>query len=93
MLLTDTQIPEWYTRFEFIKTGYRRPDTLLRAFFTIFEWHNESINVWSHLLAGLVFIYLIFYVYLYMSTPEVRIRDLHECPLEHECTLEKLILT
>ena len=85
---------KWLVTNQNIWTGYRIGyNTHAKAGWSLFEWHNESINVWSHLLAGLVFIYLIFYVYLYMSTPEVRIRDLHECPLEHECTLEKLILT
>jgi predicted membrane channel-forming protein YqfA (hemolysin III family) len=60
MLLTDTQIPEWYTKFEFIKTGYRRPDSPLRVFLSIFEWHNETLNIHTHLLPALWFIYKLY---------------------------------
>lgn len=60
MLLTDTQLPEWYTKFEFIKSGYRRPDSLVRVFFSIFEWHNETLNIHTHLLPALWFTYKLY---------------------------------
>lgn len=91
---TDVGSDKWMVTNHNIFTGYRIGyNTHAKAAGSLFEWHNETTNVWSHLLCGLLFVYLIFYVYLYMSPPEVRIRDLQECPSEHECTLEKLILT
>ena len=91
---TDVGSDKWLVTNQNIFTGYRIGyNTHAKAAWSLFEWHNETTNVWSHLLAGLVFVYFIFYVYFYMSPPEVRIRDLQECPSEHECTLEKLILT
>jgi adiponectin receptor len=45
---------------EFIQSGYRiNHHTCWRSFKSLFTCHNESVNVWSHLL-GSVFFFLLF---------------------------------
>lgn len=48
---------------EYIKSGYRIGYT--RSFrsilYSLFQFHNESVNVWSHLLGMLFFASMIFY--------------------------------
>jgi adiponectin receptor len=57
MLLKKSDLPEWYTTMEFIETGYRRPQSAFSTFYTIFQWHNETLNIYTHLLPGLWFLY------------------------------------
>jgi adiponectin receptor len=40
----------------YILGGYRREMSFMQAISTLFIWHNETINIWSHLIAFLVFI-------------------------------------
>ena len=47
----------------YIHTGYRiNFNTIGRAFWSLFKWHNETVNVWSHLMGFNLF--LMFIVYL-----------------------------
>lgn len=47
---------------EHIFTGYRVPDGLLGALKSLFTVHNESCNVWSHLIGGLAMLYLLLHL-------------------------------
>lgn len=52
-LLTLQEVPQWLQFNRFIVTGYRpelHPRDALR---TLFSWHNETLNVWSHLVPAL----------------------------------------
>jgi len=74
---TDVGSNKWFVTNRENFTGYRIGyNTHAKAAWSLFEWHNETNNFRSHLLAGLFFVYLIFFVYIYLSPPEVRIRDL-----------------
>lgn len=45
----------WVFREPHILTGYRQPDQSWRYYFlTLFQRHNEALNVWTHLLAAFV---------------------------------------
>jgi len=57
MLLKRNELPDWYAPMEFIETGYRRPQSALSTFYTIFQWHNETLNIYTHLLPGFWFLY------------------------------------
>jgi adiponectin receptor len=57
MLLKKSDLPDWYAPMEFIETGYRRPQSALSTFYTIFQWHNETLNIYTHLLPGIWFLY------------------------------------
>lgn len=40
----------------FIKTGYRiNYSTWRQILMSLFEWHNETINIWTHLVGFIVF--------------------------------------
>lgn len=55
-LLTEHEVPSEF-RDPFITDGYRQPGcSFWSCFGTLFTFHNETINVWSHLIAALCFI-------------------------------------
>ena len=41
-----------------IATGYRRETPFWPAMCTVLAWHNESVNIWSHLFGGGLFVVL-----------------------------------
>lgn len=48
---------------EYIHNGYRLNFTSTRKIFkSLFMLHNESVNVWSHLLGVFLFLILVIYV-------------------------------
>jgi adiponectin receptor len=50
----------------YITTGYRIGFRGVKAALkTMFMWHNETVNVWSHFLAKLASFVLIFIVFAY----------------------------
>nr|XP_046274505.1 membrane progestin receptor alpha-B-like [Scatophagus argus] len=54
--LRDTEVP-YYFRERYICTGYRPLHQNWQYYFlSLFQRHNETINVWTHLLAFLVFL-------------------------------------
>ncbi|KAJ6231859.1 adiponectin receptor protein [Anaeramoeba flamelloides] len=57
------QLPDWLKFNEFINGGYRLHFTIKDTLSSIFEIHNETINIWTHLLATMVFVYCIYYVF------------------------------
>jgi len=46
---------------KFIITGYRYDYCLEHAIKSLFSWHNETLNIWSHLLPIIFFPFLVFY--------------------------------
>lgn len=60
-LVSWEQVPAWLQFNRYIRTGYRQQLDALPAFWTLFSVHNESINVWSHLLPVFGFLYLLFH--------------------------------
>lgn len=57
---------------EFIWRGYRigfnSHGRILRSLFML---HNESVNVWTHLIGAIMFICLIGYTFTYMAPPAI----------------------
>ena len=41
---------------EWIHTGYRAPSGFWQTLFSLFSFHNETINVWSHLIGAVYFL-------------------------------------
>ena len=53
---------------EFLVRGYRIGfNTIKDVLRSLFMWHNESVNVWSHLGGVLLFIILIVYTFTYIG--------------------------
>ncbi|KAI8369433.1 pPR-type GPCR protein [Radiomyces spectabilis] len=57
--LTWNEIPKWMQDNQYITTGYRYPTgSYTGCIKTLFFLHNESVNIWSHLIGFLVFVWL-----------------------------------
>jgi adiponectin receptor len=61
MTLDWKDLPKWQKDNEYIRSGYRRPSySTYGSMREITKLHNETVNIWSHLLAAILFsIYLI----------------------------------
>ncbi|KAF2260174.1 HlyIII-domain-containing protein [Lojkania enalia] len=59
VLLTWEQMPDWYQDNEYILSGYRSiSGSYTHSFHSIYQIHNETLNILSHLLASLLFLLL-----------------------------------
>jgi hypothetical protein len=66
---TIRQADEWQRSNKYIKNGYRIGyNTNSLALRSLFQIHNETSNVWSHLLGSLLFVAMGIYVAMYMHT-------------------------
>ncbi|KAJ8559917.1 hypothetical protein K7X08_003975 [Anisodus acutangulus] len=52
------ELPEYMKDNEFILNYYRADWPIKQALFSIFRWHNETLNVWTHLLGFILFVAL-----------------------------------
>ncbi|KAL2929775.1 Heptahelical transmembrane protein 1 [Bienertia sinuspersici] len=57
-LLSFNELPDYMKDNEFIHKYYRAEWPLKQAFFSLFRWHNETLNVWTHLLGFALFVVL-----------------------------------
>lgn len=55
-LLSFHELPEYMKDNEFIVNYYRANWPLRQVFFSLFRWHNETLNVWTHLLGFVLFL-------------------------------------
>ena len=54
------EVPVWLRFNKFIRTGYRpAPTTIPQALISLFQWHNETVNVWSHLVPALFLMWFV----------------------------------
>ena len=56
-LIKRTDVPDWYIKNPYVKSGYRPSSTAPFAFFSAFEWHNDTLNIYSHLIPGIIWLY------------------------------------
>ncbi|KAL9249022.1 Heptahelical transmembrane protein 1-like protein [Drosera capensis] len=63
------ELPEYMKDNEFIHKYYRVEWPLKEAFFSLFQWHNETLNVWTHLLGFGLFLGLT--IFELVSVPQV----------------------
>ena len=68
ILGTYNDLPDFYKDNEYIKKGYLLDcDSIIKALKCLFFLHNESINIWSHLLGAIFFICLICYTAIFIT--------------------------
>lgn len=79
-ILTIEHAPDWLVDNKYIIYGYRvdftKKTDLLKS---LFMKHNELMNIWTHLIGGIVFVGLVFYtVYNYdiFSVIYSKVKDL-----------------
>lgn len=46
-LLTFEELPSYMKDNEYIRNYYRANWPLKQALFSVFRWHNETLNVWT----------------------------------------------
>lgn len=77
-LLSYHEIPDWYQDNPFILDGYRLVTNSTRACFTsLFSLHNETVNIHSHLIPGILCLVAegLIYRYLHTKYPKATISD------------------
>ncbi|EYU18238.1 hypothetical protein ABFS82_10G111900 [Erythranthe guttata] len=55
-LVSFDELPDYMKDNEFILNYYRADWPLKLAFLSLFRWHNETLNVWTHLVGFLLFV-------------------------------------
>ncbi|CAM1507534.1 Fc.00g071750.m01.CDS01 [Cosmosporella sp. VM-42] len=64
LLIFWDDLPAWRRDNHYIRTGYRHSRSSYKhSFQSLFYLHNESVNIWSHLLPAMAFIVGSFYLY------------------------------
>ena len=62
------EAPDYLKDNEYIKTGYLlNCHSLSKVFRSLFKCHNETINIWTHLLGALTAVCLIFFTGIYIT--------------------------
>lgn len=52
-----SELPPWFTSYPYVETKYRCNYTKEQCFRSIFEWHNETINIWTEFVPCIVFLF------------------------------------
>ncbi|RWR82532.1 heptahelical transmembrane protein 1 [Cinnamomum micranthum f. kanehirae] len=55
-LISYVELPEYLKDNEYILRYYRAEWPLKEAFLSLFRWHNETLNIWTHLIGFLLFL-------------------------------------
>ena len=63
------EAPEYLKDNEYIRSGYLiNCNTFKKVLSSLIKCHNETMNVWSHLLGTLIAIVFIFYTFIFVSS-------------------------
>ncbi len=56
MSLRWKSLPRWQKQNKYIRSGYRKASySYYRSAKDIAGWHNETVNIWSHLFGAITF--------------------------------------
>lgn len=78
--IDDPNIDDFVVDNLYLKTGFRiGMNTYKQAARSLFMVHNETMNIWSHLLGALSFLGVVFYVIVYLQPV-----SLHDTKPMHE---------
>lgn len=55
VLVRWSDLPHWQQDNHHVRAGYRRASySYRRSLRSVFQWHNESVNIWSHLVPAML---------------------------------------
>ncbi|MCJ1431235.1 hypothetical protein MMC27_000586 [Xylographa pallens] len=77
-LLSFEDLPQWMQGDPYIRRGYRKQaSSLTECYGSLFYLHNESVNIWSHLLAGVFFFALLLTAdySIFRTVPKISVSD------------------
>lgn len=87
LIVKKDEVPGWMIGNKYIQTGYRVGyDTYFKTFISLFHIHNETINVWTHLLAAILFVGFSVYVMIYLAPPLIAFKSSDTCTVESRIT-------
>jgi adiponectin receptor len=91
LLCTWEELPPWQRDNHYILSGYRRESHSIRAsILSVGYLHNESVNIWSHLIGALAFGIVGATIYLLVfgsESPMTLFRAFEHMPLEEKISL------
>ena len=74
---TYEEAPKYFQDNEFIKGGYLlNANTFKKIFKGLFLIHNESVNVWSHLIGAIFFFFMILYTIIFITNIQTQISNI-----------------
>ena len=87
ILGTFNDVPAYCKQNEYIKKGYRlNCDSISKSLKSLFILHNESVNIWSHLIGAILFVLLIFYTIYYITNYATQLMTLKKYIIDIEKT-------
>lgn len=60
-------VPRWLEGNPFVTSYYRCGYSTMKCFKSVFAWHNETVNIWSHMIGFLIALALTIHVTLHMG--------------------------
>lgn len=76
ILGTYKDVPEYMKDNEYIRKGYLlNCNSLLKAIKSLFYLHNESVNVWSHLIGAIFFFCLVWYTAIFITNYKTQLSN------------------
>ena len=64
-ITTKEDAPEWLVRNRYLLSGYRTDfHTFKSSLRSLFMFHNETLNVWTHLIGSILFIIVLSYLFI-----------------------------
>jgi adiponectin receptor len=57
-MLKASELPSWYKNTLYIQSGYRPPSTYIQSLASLFQLHNETLNIHTHFWPGIIFLYM-----------------------------------
>ncbi|KAH8176146.1 hemolysin-III related domain-containing protein [Sarocladium implicatum] len=73
-LLAIGEVPEWLVENEFVHTGYRPAcGSIKKSVQSILAIHNETVNIWSHILGCILFLVIPVYVFTTEIPPRYKV--------------------